>query len=99
MQQFVSWEVTSKANKWLALNNGRWTNDEYDQAFRAAEVELDPLKRAALFIRMNDIVCSDVHVIPIVYRPKVDALARNLVATLSGWDVLLSAIHDWYRDS
>ena len=98
MQQFVSWEVSSKANKWLGLNNGRWTNDDYDKAFRAAEVELDPVKRAALFIRMNDILCTDVHVIPIVYRPKVDAMARNLVAPLSGWDLELSVIHDWYRE-
>jgi peptide/nickel transport system substrate-binding protein len=99
MQQFVSWESSSKANKWLGMNNGRWTNDDYDKAFRAAEVELDPVKRAALFIRMNDLVCSDVHVIPVVYRPKVDAVARNLVAPLSGWDVELSMLADWYREA
>lgn len=99
MQQFVSWEVNSRANKWLGLNNGRWTNDEYDKAYRAAETELDPVKRAALFIRMNDLVCNDVHVIPIAYRPKVDALAHRLVAPLSGWDVELSVIHDWYREA
>ncbi len=92
MQQFVSWEVTSKANKWLGLNPGRWTNDEYNKAFRASEVELDPVRCAALFVRMNDLVCADVHVIPIVYRPKVDALANKLVAPLSGWDFEVSAI-------
>ena len=99
MQQFVSWEVSAKANKWLGLNNGRWVNDEYDKLFLAAETELDPVKRAVLFVRMNDIVCADMHVIPIVYRPKVDALARNLVAPLSGWDVGLSVLHDWYREA
>ncbi len=92
MQQFVSWEVTSKANKWLGLNPGRWTNDEYNKAFRASEVELDPVRCAALFVRRNDLVCADVHVIPIVYRPKVDALANKLVAPLSGWDFEVSAI-------
>ena len=56
MNQYVSWEISSKANKWQGRNITRWTNDEYDKAFRAAEGELDPVKRTALFIRMNDMV-------------------------------------------
>jgi len=47
---------------------------------------------------MNDLVCGDVHVIPIAYRPKVDAIARNLVAPLSGWDTELSMLADWYKE-
>jgi peptide/nickel transport system substrate-binding protein len=99
MQAFVSWEIASKANKWLRVNLGRWSSDEYDRAYRAAEVELDPVKRGALFIRMNDIVCADGYVIPLVYRPDVAGLANKLVATLSGWDVHLGSLHDWYRES
>ena len=38
-------------------------------AFKAAQSELDPVKRAALFIAMNDLVVSDPVVIPVVYRP------------------------------
>ena len=34
----------------------RWRNEEYDKAYKAAEAELDPVKRAALFISMNDLV-------------------------------------------
>src|SRR5262249_56270378 len=56
MDQFVSWEIASKANKWQGRNVTRWTSDDYDKAFRAAQRELDPVKRAALFIRMNDLV-------------------------------------------
>jgi hypothetical protein len=97
-QNFVSWEAASKANKWLGLNRGRWINADYDAAYRAADVELDPVKRAALFIRMNDLVVGDVHVIPIVFRPDVAAVARNLVAPLSSWDTAISPLADWYRE-
>jgi peptide/nickel transport system substrate-binding protein len=99
MQRFVSWEASSKANKWIGLNQGRWQNDEYDRLHRASTSELDPVKRAALFIRMNDIVCSEHAVIPVVYRPAVHGLARHLVAAVSGWDDALSGLHDWFVDS
>jgi peptide/nickel transport system substrate-binding protein len=95
----VSWEIASKANKWLGLNLDRWRNDEYDKTFRAAEVELDPVKRAALLIRLNDIVCGDGYVIPLLLRPAVTGLARDLVAPLSGWDNDMAAIQDWYRNT
>src|SRR5437660_2926411 len=86
MRQFNSWEVASKENKWQGRNITRWRNDEYDKAFRAAEGELDPVKRAALFIRMNDLVCNDPVVIPVVNRPKVQAVSNKLHAPGSGWD-------------
>ena len=98
MQQWVSWEASGRANKWLGVNRGRWTNDDYDAQYRAQEVELDPVKRAALLIRMNDLVCNDHAVLPVVYRPSVHGVGRQLVAPLSGWDIALSAIHDWYRE-
>ena len=54
----------------------RWRNDEYDKAFKAPQAELDPVKRAALFIAMNDLVVGDPGVIPVVYRPRVSG-CRN----------------------
>ena len=99
MQQFVSWEASSKANKWLGLNRARWANDGYDRLFRASEGELDPVKRAALFIRMNDLVCTEGYVLPVAVRLKVAAVSRNLAAPLTGWDIDLSALHDWHRAS
>jgi peptide/nickel transport system substrate-binding protein len=97
MEQFLSRQIASKANKWQGLNVARWRNDDYDAAYRAAEFELDPVKRAALFIRMNDLVCGDHHVIPVVERPLVVGLARGLVAPQTGWDLSLGFIHDWCR--
>ena len=99
LSRFVSWEVSSKANKWLGLNLGRWQNDEYDKTYKAAEFELDAVKRAALLIKLNDLVCNDGYVIPLLFRPAVAGLAKNLMAPLSGWDNDMAAIHEWYRET
>src|SRR5438309_1542046 len=98
MRAFASWEVASKENKWQGRNITRWRNDRYDKAFREAEGELDPVKRAALFITMNDLVVGDPAVIPVVYRPAVTAMARNLRAR-GGWgDNSLGELRNWYRE-
>jgi peptide/nickel transport system substrate-binding protein len=99
MQQFVSWEIASKENKWQGNNASRWHNDEYDKMFRAAQGELDPVKRAALFIAMNDMVVGDVVVIPIVNRRWVAAMSNKLKAQLSGWDNDFWNLKDWYREA
>jgi len=99
MNQFASWEVATKANKWQGRNITRWQSEEYDKAYRAAEGELDPVKRAALFIKMNELVIADVAVIPVVYRPTVAGLHNALRAPISGWDNNLWLISDWYREA
>jgi peptide/nickel transport system substrate-binding protein len=87
MRQFTSAEITSRANKWQRRNVTRYRSDEYDRTFRAAEVELDPVKRAALFIRLNDLVVQQAIVVPIVARGQVAAISRRLKdVTLSGWE-------------
>ncbi len=97
LQRFVSWEVSTKANKWQGRNVSRWVNAEFDKLFQAAEGELDPAKRTAMLIRLNDMVCNDHIVIPVAYRPLVSGVAKNLVAPVSGWDTRLAHIADWYR--
>jgi peptide/nickel transport system substrate-binding protein len=99
MAQFVSWDAATKDNKWQGRNITRWKNEEYDKAFRAAEAELDPVKRAALFIRMNELVVGDVAVIPVVYRPKVQTMASGLRGQISGWDNDLAMLFDWYKEA
>ena len=99
MDQFCSWNAATKANKWQGTNITRWRNDEYDKAYHASETELDPVKRAALFIKMNDLVIGDVVVIPVVYRPNVRGIASKLQVTLSGWDNDMYLVSDWYREA
>jgi peptide/nickel transport system substrate-binding protein len=62
-------------------------------------VELDPVKRAALFIRMNDLVCTAHNVIPIVNRPKVQAIGDKLRCMITSWDNDLSHLASWYRET
>jgi peptide/nickel transport system substrate-binding protein len=78
MRAFCSWEVAQKANKWSGANLTRWRNDEYDRLWRAAETEMDPARRAAHFIRMNDLVVQDVAVIPVFVRHAVFAVGNAI---------------------
>jgi peptide/nickel transport system substrate-binding protein len=98
MNQFCSWEIASKANKWQGRNLSRWRNDEYDEVYRAASRELDPVKRAALFVRMNELIVENRVAIPLVNRPEIGAVAHKLQMTLSAWDSHLCLLKDWYRD-
>ena len=98
MNQFVSWEVASKANKWQGRNITRWRNEEYDRAYTAADSELDPIKRAALFIKMNDLLIQNVVVIPVLWRNGASASATNLRGMdLSGWESTFWRLPYWYK--
>jgi peptide/nickel transport system substrate-binding protein len=98
MEQFTSWRIASRENKWSGSNNTRWRNDEYDRLWRAAEGEMDPARRAALFIRMNDLVVRAGVVVPLVLRNEVSAVARTLRGVdVSAWDGELWNVAAWHR--
>jgi peptide/nickel transport system substrate-binding protein len=99
MRQWVSWEVAQKSNKWQGQNTTRWQNADYDAAYKKTEVELDPVKRAAMFIAMNDMIVNAPTEIPLIYRPSVHAIATKLVPTLSGWSGALCGVKDWYKEA
>jgi peptide/nickel transport system substrate-binding protein len=97
--QCVSWEVATKDNKWQGRNVSRWQNKDYDDLYHQAERELDPVKRAAMYIKLNDIAVGDNYIQPVVYRPRVTALSGSLTAHLSGWDNDLWQLASWYREA
>src|SRR5436309_11186776 len=100
MAQFTSWEVASKDNKWQGRNYTRWRNDEYDRIWKAAESEMDPVKRTALLVRLNDLVIQNVVAIPILWRNFVAGVSNRLKSTdISGWDSYLWRLAYWYRQS
>ncbi|MEZ5849356.1 MAG: peptide ABC transporter substrate-binding protein [Hyphomicrobiaceae bacterium] len=99
LNQFTSWEAATKANKWQGRNITRWKNDEYDATYKAAQNELDPIKRAALLIKCNDLAIKNVVVIPVVARPRVASVNAKLAPWLSGWDNDLWAVANWYRNA
>jgi peptide/nickel transport system substrate-binding protein len=99
MDQYLTHEVSSKANKWQGRNISRYVNPEYDKLYEAAKSELDPAKRAALFIRMNDMVVQNHGIIPLINRPKVQGVNTKVVASPSGWDLDLCLLQNWYREA
>jgi peptide/nickel transport system substrate-binding protein len=48
---------------------------------------------------MNDLVCRDGYVIPLLFRPAVAGLANKLQAPLSGWSLSTGSLRDWYREA
>jgi peptide/nickel transport system substrate-binding protein len=99
MNQFTSWEIASAANKFAGRNPTRWRNEEYDRLYRASEVEMDPVKRAANFIRMNDMVIKDVVVIPVLWRNVLSAASVKMKGSeISGWDSNFWNLANWYRE-
>jgi peptide/nickel transport system substrate-binding protein len=101
MNQYCSWEASTKDNKWQGRNPSRFRDEEYDKLFRASQGELDPVKRAAMFIRMNDIVVGEERgvIIPVVYRPRAHARSKTLRADISGWDNDTWALARWYKET
>jgi peptide/nickel transport system substrate-binding protein len=98
MAQFTSWEIPGRDNKWTGRNLTRWRNAEYDRLWRQAEGEMDPVKRAALFIRMNDMVVQDAVVIPVTLRNILHAASNQLGGIeLNGWDSIFGNIAYWHR--
>jgi peptide/nickel transport system substrate-binding protein len=98
MNQYVSWQVANKENKWQGRNVSRWQSREYDEIYKQVDQELDAVKRAALFIKLNDLVVSDNYIQPIISRTRVAAVGGKLTAHFSGWDLDLWQLASWYRE-
>ena len=100
MTQFVSWEMARKSNHWSGQNVVRWSNSHYDRLWKQAAMVLDPVKRAMLFIAMNDLLIEDVAVIPLIWRNEVVAVSQALQGLeLSTWDSNLWDLAFWYRQT
>ena len=58
---------------------------------------MDPVKRAALFIRMNDLVVQSAVVIPVTWRNVLHAASNSLSGIeMNGWDTIFGRIAYWY---
>ncbi|MET4201558.1 peptide ABC transporter substrate-binding protein [Bradyrhizobium sp. LA6.12] len=97
LNQCVSWEIANKENKWLGRNISRWSDPEADKAYKTAQQELDPVKRAALLIKVNEIFCEANILVPLLSRNIVGAGVNSLMADISGWDVTTWNLGSWYR--
>ncbi|SFJ84385.1 peptide/nickel transport system substrate-binding protein [Bosea sp. OK403] len=97
LNQFTSWEIANKENKWLGRNVSRYSDPAADEAYKAAQKELDPAKRAGLLIKVNEIFCEANVILPVLSRTKVVAAAQSLSHDHSGWDVDTWNLAAWYR--
>jgi peptide/nickel transport system substrate-binding protein len=98
MRAFTSHEAATKDNKWTGRNITRWRNEEYDKLWKAAETEMDPVKRVAQFIKMNDMVIQNAVVIPVLWRNGVVVTGSRMRGLdLSGWDSNLWRLPYWSK--
>ena len=98
MQDFTCAEIAQKANNWAKGNPTRWCNPDYDALVEQVKAELDPVKREALFVQLNDILINDVVVIPLVHRRFPNGASTTLEGiNLTPWDSSLWQVQDWVR--
>lgn len=99
MKRYISENVATKANKWQGQNFPRWVNKDYDKLIEDAETETDPVKRAGLYIKCNDLLWEDTVFVPVLHRLKVGASSNTLKPVISGWANDTDNIQDWYRET
>jgi len=99
MRRYHSRYVATKENKWQGTNFPRYVNPDYDAAVDAADSEIDPVKRVALYIKANDLLWRDTVFITVMHRLKVDACANTLRPVISGWANDMDNLQDWYREA
>lgn len=98
LQWWTCDEIASKANDWNRNNYTRYCDREYDKAWAAAEKELDPIKRQAAMIALNDRLINDFALIPLIARAKVGAVSDRLIGVdLTPWDGDTWNIATWKR--
>jgi peptide/nickel transport system substrate-binding protein len=73
MQSMETWyagpdkaNIAQKSNDWTGQNTSRWASEEYDAAYEAARVAIDPQGLADRFIEMNDLLIHNNVVVPLV---------------------------------
>jgi peptide/nickel transport system substrate-binding protein len=96
---WVSNQIASKANQWHGLNYHRWSNADYDAIYNQLRIETDPAKRRDLIIKANDLLVSQVVVIPLVARKQpTDGISKAIQGEIPDpWDSVLWNIADWTK--
>jgi peptide/nickel transport system substrate-binding protein len=92
-------QIASKAKEWRGNNYHRWSNSDYDAIYSQLKTEIDPAKRRDLIIKANDMLISQVVVIPLVARTKpTDGISKAIQGYIPNpWDSVLWNIADWVK--
>jgi peptide/nickel transport system substrate-binding protein len=95
----LSTDVAQKANKFAGRNKPRYQNPDFDRLWNQARVELDPVKRADLLKKINQLMVDDVVLIPVVNVNGRGAAKNNIKGVrLSAFDSTLWNLPFWYRE-
>jgi peptide/nickel transport system substrate-binding protein len=92
-------QIASKANQWHGNNYHRWSNADYDAIYNQLKTETDPAKRRDLIIKANDLLVSQVVVIPLVARTQpTDGISKQIQGDIPNpWDSVLWNVADWVK--
>lgn len=98
MAGWVCDQAAQKKNDWSLPNWSRYCNPAFDALFAQGSAELDPDKRTALFVKMNELLIQDVAVIPLVEYTQPHGVGVDIKGyDFSIWDVEVWNIADWYK--
>jgi peptide/nickel transport system substrate-binding protein len=100
----ASWttkQMVSKATEWRGNNYERYSNPEYDALHEQLLKEADTAKRNELAIKMNDILISDVVIIPLVARTSpTTGISKQLQGVNpTPWDSEMWNIAEWSKSN
>lgn len=96
MAKWICKSIPQKYNNWTGDNYERWCNPEYDALLQQAKIELDPVKRANMFIQLNDMLVEDVVMIPVVWSASELGVNQKLTGLdPTPWDSITWNIQDW----
>jgi peptide/nickel transport system substrate-binding protein len=98
MREWICAEAAQQANRWSGLNASRYCNPAFDALYEKSTTEIDPAKRAQLFIQMNNLLIDDYAVIALVNRGDVSGLSTDIAGfDRTPWDEDTWNIADWRR--
>ncbi|HEV8536575.1 MAG TPA: peptide ABC transporter substrate-binding protein [Candidatus Limnocylindria bacterium] len=99
LAEWTSKLIAQKENNWQTNNYLRYSNPEYDALVDSLRKETDPKKRSELGIKANDLLISEVVVIPLVNRSSTtDGRLKELKGVKpNAWASSLWDIADWSK--
>ncbi len=91
-------EIPQPSNQWIGNNMPRYCNAEYDALVAEMGKTASLEKRAALAMKMNDMLMQARAMIPLIHRGDVSAHANSIVGVrMNSWDSQLWNVADWTR--
>ncbi|MHB8648555.1 MAG: hypothetical protein ACYDAR_22460, partial [Thermomicrobiales bacterium] len=77
-ESFTTAQLPSKANNWGLGNINRWSDPTYDQMYEQYKRELDPEKRKAMAIQLDNYILAAGIRVPIILRNDIYAHRPDL---------------------